>query len=33
METINNVGGNKSKTVDVIITVNGKEAYRQSKCR
>ncbi len=29
-ETGNNVGGNKSKTVDVIITVNGKEAYRQS---
>ena len=28
--TGNNVGGNKSKTVDVIITVNGKEAYRQS---
>lgn len=29
-ETGNNVGSNKSKTVDVIITVNGKEAYRQS---
>lgn len=29
-ETGNNVGNNKSKTVDVVITVDGKEAYRQS---
>jgi len=29
-ETGNNVGGSKSKTVDIIITVDGKEAYRQS---
>ena len=28
-ETGNNVGGSKSKTVDIIITVNGKEAYKQ----
>lgn len=29
-ETGNNVDNNKSKTVDVVITVDGKEAYRQS---
>ena len=29
-ETGNNVGGSKSKTVDIVITVDGKEAYRQS---
>lgn len=28
-ETGNNVGGSKSKTVDIIITVDGKEAYKQ----